>query len=230
MERGSRGDNRIERAEPAVLIGETLGVSSSSDQALPHACCAARSGTPEDGGLSPERVLLHVCCAPCSIACVDSLRGEGIVPTAYWYNPNIHPFTEYRARRDTLREYAKQIGLELVEQDDYGLRPFLTAVNGAFDDRCPTCYRLRLNAAAAYAAAHGFAAFTTTLLISPYQDHALLIEAGERAAAQHGVAFLYRDFRPLFREGQRQARELGLYMQKYCGCVFSEEDRYRKKK
>lgn len=186
------------------------------------------------GGATPAggagRLLLHTCCAPCSIACVDSLRAEGIEPVAFWYNPNIHPFTEYRMRRNTLREYAASIGLPLLERDEYGLRPFLTAVGGAFDARCPVCYGLRLDAAAALAAEQGFPAFSTTLLISPYQNHALLIEAGEAAAARHGVTFLYRDFRPLFREGQQRARELGLYLQKYCGCIFSEEERYRKRK
>ena len=186
--------------------------------------------SPQEAQPIRERVLLHTCCAPCSIACVADLRGSGVEPTAFWYNPNIHPFTEYRQRLNTLREYAASISMALVERNEYGLRTFLTEVDGAFDARCPVCYRLRLDAAAAYAAENGFPAFSTTLLISPYQNHALLMEAGERAAAQYGVSFLYRDFRPLFRDGQNRARELNLYMQKYCGCIFSEEDRYKKRK
>lgn len=185
---------------------------------------------PQEAQPIRERVLLHTCCAPCSIACVADLRGSGVEPTAFWYNPNIHPFTEYRQRLNTLRGYAASISMALVERNEYGLRTFLTEVDGAFDARCPVCYRLRLDAAAAYAAENGFPAFSTTLLISPYQNHALLMEAGERAAAQYGVSFLYRDFRPLFRDGQNRARELNLYMQKYCGCIFSEEDRYKKRK
>lgn len=186
--------------------------------------------SPQEAQPIRERVLLHTCCAPCSIACVADLRGSGVEPTAFWYNPNIHPFTEYRQRLNTLRGYAASIGMALVERNEYGLRTFLTEVDGAFDARCPVCYRLRLDAAAAYAVENGFPAFSTTLLISPYQNHALLMEAGERAAAQYGVSFLYRDFRPLFRDGQNRARELNLYMQKYCGCIFSEEDRYKKRK
>lgn len=186
--------------------------------------------SPQEAQPIRERVLLHTCCAPCSIACVADLRGSGVEPTAFWYNPNIHPFTEYRQRLNTLRGYAASIGMALVERNEYGLRTFLTEVDGAFDARCPVCYRLRLDAAAAYAAENGFPAFSTTLLISPYQNHALLMEAGERAAAQYGVSFLYRDFRPLFRAGQERARELGMYIQKYCGCVFSEEERYLKAK
>lgn len=173
--------------------------------------------------------LLHVCCAPCSLACIEQLREEGIEPTAFWYNPNIHPFTEYRARRDAVRAYMPGVGVPLVEEGEYGLRPFLASLP-AYDERCATCYSLRLNAAAAYAAAQGFASFTSSLFISPYQDHELMRAEAQKAAEAHGVAFLYRDFRPRFREGQQKAREAGLYMQKYCGCIFSEEERYSKAK
>lgn len=173
--------------------------------------------------------LLHICCAPCSVACVDWLRADGIEPAGYWYNPNIHPFTEYRQRKDTLVGYAKEIGLSLTLEDEYGLRPFIGAVCGDLDHRCGFCYRCRLEAAARYAAANGFSSFTTTLLISPYQNRELICRTGEQLGAQYGVAFLPRDFRPRFREGQQKARQLGLYMQKYCGCIFSEEERYSKR-
>lgn len=176
------------------------------------------------------KTLLHICCAPCSITCIDTLRSEGIEPVGLWYNPNIHPVTEYRARRDTLIQYAKDIGMELNVMDNYGLREFVRAIYPALEDRCGVCYDMRLSAAARYAAENGFESFSTTLLISPYQNHELLIETAEKAAREFGVRFLYRDFRPRFREGQAKARELGLYMQKYCGCVFSEEERYIKKK
>lgn len=160
---------------------------------------------------------------------VQALRAEGIEPTAYWYNPNIHPLTEYRARRDALRGYAKSIGIELIEDDTYGLRPFVRAVAEDIEGRCAYCYDVRMDLAARFAAEHGFTHISTTLFYSPYQKHELLKETAERAAKKHGVLLLYRDFRPLFREGQRHARELELYMQKYCGCVFSEEERYTKK-
>ena len=86
----------------------------------------------------------------------------------------------------------------------------------------------RLTETVRYAAKHGYGAFTTTLLVSPYQKHEELKQVCEELAALSGVEFLYRDFRAGFREGQAKARELGMYMQKYCGCIFSEEDRYRK--
>ena len=151
-----------------------------------------------------EHLLLHTCCAPCSVYCVSSLREEGIEPVSFWFNPNIHPYQEY------------------------GLRTFVEAVGGDLDHRCGYCYTCRLEETARYAAEHGFTAFSTTLLVSPYQDHEGICRAARQLAERYGVPFLYRDFRPGFRRGQAEARERGLYMQKYCGCVFSEEERYAK--
>ena len=173
-------------------------------------------------------VLLHCCCAPCSLSCVDPLRAEGIEPTALWYNPNIHPWKEYQARRDCLLEYAAAAGMEVRVREDYGLREFCRRVAGDIEGRCAYCYEHRVEGAAQYAAEHGFSAFTTTLLASLYQDHEGIVRAAERYAGLYGVEFLYRDFRPNFRAGNQRAREMGLYMQKYCGCVFSEQDRYQK--
>ena len=110
------------------------------------------------------------------------------------------------------------------------MRRFIEGVYPDFDYRCGFCYALRLEEAAATAKEQGFESFTTSLLISPYQNHELLKQIGEEMGEKYGVVFLYRDFRLRFREGQERARELGLYMQKYCGCIFSEEDRYIKKK
>ena len=174
------------------------------------------------------KTLLHICCAPCANQCIDVLRTDGFEVTGYWYNPNIHPFTEYRARRNCLREYAKTIELPVIEQNDYGLCPFVREVAADIAGRCVKCYEMRLYAAAKTAKAEGFDSFTSSLFISPYQKHELMREVAERAAAEYGVTFLYRDFRPYFRAGQARARELGFYMQKYCGCVFSEEERYLK--
>ena len=176
------------------------------------------------------KVLLHICCAPCSIMCIETLRSEGIEPVGFWDNPNIHPYTEYRARRDCLREYAQTIDLPLLERNDYALRPFVRAVAEDLDNRCGKCYEMRLFEAARQAKEGGFDSFTSSLFISPYQNFDLMRETAERAALEYGVEFLFRDFRPYFRAGQEKARELGFYMQKYCGCVFSEEERYIKAK
>lgn len=129
-------------------------------------------------------------------------------------------------RRNTLTDYAKSIHLQLLLNDEYGLRPFVKAVAEDIDGRCVKCYSMRMLETARYAAENGFSQFTSTLFISPYQNHELLRETARQAGEYYGVEFLYRDFRPYFKQGQNEARQLGLYMQKYCGCVFSEEDRY----
>lgn len=175
-----------------------------------------------------DRVLMHTCCAPCSLSCIDPLRAEGIEPVAFWYNPNVHPWKEYQARRDCLLNYAPTIGMEVRVQEDYGLREFVRNVAEDIPNRCTYCYESRLRETAKYAAEHGFTHFTSTLLASLYQNHEKIAEAAERFGKEYGVEFLYRDFRPNFRAGNQRARELGFYMQKYCGCIFSEEDRYHK--
>ena len=175
------------------------------------------------------KTLLHICCAPCANQCVASLRGEQIDVTGFWYNPNIHPFTEYRSRRNCLRQYAQAIHLPLIEKNDYALRPFVRQVAGDIGSRCVKCYEMRLFETAKAAKEGGFDSFTSSLFISPYQDHQLMMDVAQRAATEYGVEFLYRDFRPLFKAGQETAREQEFYMQKYCGCVFSEEERYLKK-
>ena len=176
------------------------------------------------------KLLLHTCCAPCSVYCIDSLRKEEIEPTVYWFNPNIHPYMEYKARRDCLKEYTKSINVEAIFEENYGLDEFCKHVIGDLQNRCRQyCYPVRLEQTAKYAKENGYTHFSTTLLVSPYQNHEALIEVAKQMAKKYGVEFLYRDFRVGFREGQAKARELGLYMQKYCGCIFSEEDRYKKK-
>ena len=176
-----------------------------------------------------SKVLLHTCCAPCSIHCVDSLRAEGLEPVSYWFNPNIHPYTEYRSRKTALEAYAKEIHLPLIIDNTYGLREFCKNVIHDLSGRCFYCYDVRLDQTAKYAAEHGFASFSSTLLVSPFQNHQAIIQAAEKASQKYHVPFLYRDFRPGFQDGQNKARELELYMQKYCGCIFSEEERYRRK-
>ena len=166
---------------------------------------------------------MHTCCAPCSIYCIDSLREEGIEPVVYWYNPNIHPYVEYKARRDTLKEYTKNINVNAIFEDEYGLVNFCKNVLDDLGNRCKNyCYKVRLEQTAKFAKEYGFDTITTTLLVSPYQKHDILKEQGEEIAKKYGLNFLYRDFRVGFKEGQAKARKLGMYMQKYCGCIFSE--------
>ena len=173
------------------------------------------------------KLLLHTCCAPCSVYCIDTLRNEGIEPTVYWFNPNIHPYMEYKARRDCLKEYTKSIEVEAIFEENYGLDEFCKNVVNSLETRCQDyCYPVRLERTAKYAKEHGYTHISTTLLVSPYQKHDIIKDLGEKIAKNYGLEFLYRDFRIGFRDGQSKARELGLYMQKYCGCIFSEESRY----
>lgn len=176
------------------------------------------------------KLLLHTCCAPCSVYCIEMLKNENIEPTIYWYNPNIHPYKEYEARRECLKEYTKQINVDAIFEENYGLRNFCKNVITDLGKRCINyCYKVRLEQTAKYAKENGYDTFSTTLLVSPYQNHEAIKQIGDELSKKYGVVFLYRDFRVGFRDGQKKARELGMYMQKYCGCIFSEEDRYSKK-
>lgn len=173
------------------------------------------------------KLLLHTCCAPCSVYCIESLRNKNIDPTVYWYNPNIHPYMEYKARRDCLKEYTKSINIQAIFEEEYGLDEFCRNVIQDLENRCINyCYPIRLEQTAKYAKENGYDTFSTTLLVSPYQKHDEIRRIGEKIATNYNLSFYYEDFRVGFREGQAKARELGLYMQKYCGCIFSEEDRY----
>lgn len=191
--------------QPEVLSGQT---------ALPDTLALIDPATP---------ILLHACCGPCLEWPARSFLAENRRFIAWFYNPNIHPAVEHKRRRDTFFELAAKLGIEALAESESEPEDW-TGWSGSKADRCAMCYRRRLGAAAAKTAELGFAGFTTTLLISPWQNHAAIIEIGEAVAREHGVKFLYRDFRPFYREGQRLAREDGLYRQKYCGCLPSIED------
>lgn len=173
------------------------------------------------------KLLLHTCCAPCSVYCVESLRKENIEPTLFWYNPNIHPYTEYVNRRDTLVRYTESIDARVIIEDEYGLDDFCVNTSGNIEKRCTSyCYPLRLKKTFEYAKENGFDAVSTTLLYSIYQNHDFIKSFCEKLSRDYGIEFVYRDFRVGFWYGHDKAVENGLYMQKYCGCIFSEEERY----
>ncbi len=171
-----------------------------------------------------RRILLHICCAPCATYTVNRLREQGFAVTGYWYNPNIHPFSEHERRRDTLAQYAPQVSLPMIWEPGYEMVEFLRSVVGRerFRNRCRVCYRMRLERTARTAAREGFDAFTTTLLISPYQDQKGIREIGDLLAAQYGVPFYFENMRRGWRKHYELTREYGLYSQRYCGCIYSE--------
>ena len=180
--------------------------------------------------MKDKKLLLHSCCAPCTIYSAKRLGEEGFEVTAFWYNPNIHPFTEHQRRLESMRLLSESTGLPLIVVPEYDIIRYFRAVVGHEGERCGDCFRLRLSRTAQFAAENGFDAFTTTLLISPYQKHELLRQVGEEVGGERGVEFYYIDLRPGFRESHRLSHELNLYHQKYCGCVYSEWERYGKVK
>jgi len=172
--------------------------------------------------------LIHACCAPCLIAPLEALRAEGMAVAGFFYNPNIHPFLEFRKRIKALQVFLESDDLPVEIDTAYGLDLFVREVyDPSRRKRCENCYTVRLRRTAQRAREQRFDAFTTTLLVSPHQDHDLIQEVGRRAAAETGVTFLYRDFRPLHERSHAIARRRQLYRQPYCGCCFSEYERYR---
>ncbi len=174
-----------------------------------------------------EKILLHICCAPCAIGACEALEKEGFTVKGYFYNPNIHPLIEFRRRLKAVKVLRDRMKLDIDCDEHYGLREFLRAVAGTEDARCPTCYSMRLTQACAVAKQAGFPLVTTTLLGSPHQVHGLIAEAGMEAAKLHGVEFVRRDFRGHLEQAHEKARAMKLYRQQYCGCIFSEYERYK---
>ena len=175
------------------------------------------------------KVLVHICCGPCAIHPVRILREEGRDLRGFFHNPNIHPYQEYARRRDALAGWADQVGLPVIYTEDYDLEGFLRETVFRESERCRFCYRLRLEATAKAASRGRFDAWTTTLLYSKFQKHDLIAETGREVAQRLGVEFLYRDFREGWSEGVRVSKELGMYRQQYCGCVYSEKERFQPK-
>ena len=176
------------------------------------------------------KLLLHSCCGPCTVGTMEVLEKENIKPTIYWSNPNIHPLQEYLQRRDCLKEYCEKEQLELIVHDEYGLDDFCKSVGENLNTRCiEYCYPIRLKQTFEYAKENGYDAVSTTLLYSIYQKHDYIKYLCEKYAKEYGIDFLYRDFRVCFWDGHEKAKELGLYMQKYCGCIFSEEESFIRK-
>ncbi len=176
------------------------------------------------------KLLLHICCGPCATYPVTQLRAEGIEPLGYYYNPNIHPYREFKKRLTTLQDYAKAVELEVHYNRNYDFEEFLRSVAYHEQERCQFCYKLRLEMAARAARELGCTHLTSTLLVSPYQKHNLIRKTGEGLAKKYGLAFYYADWRVGFRQGQELAREMDLYRQPYCGCIYSEAERYSRQK
>ncbi|MBU1672520.1 MAG: epoxyqueuosine reductase QueH [Actinobacteria bacterium] len=181
-----------------------------------------------------HRILLHTCCAPCLIHPLEVLTRRGYEVVPFFYNPNVHPWREYRERYLAVAAYCEEQGLRL-RVGPYEMERFLAEVSpleaGAAGEsrvRCERCFAMRLSAAAVEARRVDAAEFTTTLLVSPYQDKRLIALAGEHASLGHGVLFLFEDMSAGYRDSVEASRTTGMYRQSYCGCVYSEKERYQK--
>ena len=174
------------------------------------------------------KILVHICCANCAIYPLERIKEKGNEAFGYFFNPNIHPYQEYQKRLDALKQYSERIGLEVIYRDEYLLEEFLRNVSHRVNERCQYCYSVRLEATACEAKNKVFDAFSTTLLQSTHQNHALIKETGERVAQEIGIPFYYEDFRQGWRRGVEVSKAMGLYRQQYCGCIYSEKERIMK--
>jgi predicted adenine nucleotide alpha hydrolase (AANH) superfamily ATPase len=175
------------------------------------------------------KILLHVCCGPCALYPLRLLRNREHDVEGYFSNPNIHPFKEFHRRITALEEMAGQENFSVHIDDNYDLTEYLRKVVFNETSRCSICYDMRMEKAAERACALDFDAFSTTLLYSRYQNHALIREKGESLARKYGVELYYEDFRTGWQEGIDLSRKMGLYRQPYCGCIYSEQERYDRK-
>lgn len=174
------------------------------------------------------KLLLHTCCGPCSIYPLTRLRNVGVDVHGYFYNPNIHPYREFKKRIEGMEQFAQTSHLSVDIDRGYGLTEYLRKVVFHEQQRCPLCYAMRLDQVAQKARERGDDAFSTTLLYSRYQDHDCIRKTGEDLARKYQVDFYYQDFRKGWQEGIDRSLEMELYRQPYCGCIYSEQERYDK--
>ncbi len=174
-------------------------------------------------------ILLHTCCSNCAIYPLEALKDKGFDITLYWYNPNIHPYTEYKLRLDSLKKLQQLWKLKVIYDEYYReFYKFIQSVAGKEKERCPICYRLRLENTAKRAKDLGISYFTTTLLVSPYQNFDNIIKIGNELAGKYNIKFVEEDFRKGFNKTMTIGKALELYKQRYCGCIYSEAERYLK--
>ena len=173
---------------------------------------------------------MHICCSNCCLYPLKTLFSKGIEVRGLWNNPNIHPYTEYQLRIDALQDLQRNWGLDIEYIDRYGLNDFLHAVVHNEENRCALCYAMRLEDTAKTAKNMRLDGFTTSLLVSPYQKFDMIVLTGREMEKKYSIPFYFEDFRPGWQEGVTLSKKLGLYRQKYCGCIYSEMERYLKRK
>lgn len=166
------------------------------------------------------KLLLHVCCGPCAMWPLEKLTQAGLDVSLIFYNPNIHPIVEWQRRLENAQKVAQHYDVPLLVRGCSLSEEWIRrADEGA--ERCRFCYEIRMGCVVEEAEKGGFDAISTTLLVSPYQKRDLILQEGQRAVQGRDLTFLAYDWRDGFRQGQRMAKDLGLYRQKYCGCLVS---------
>jgi predicted adenine nucleotide alpha hydrolase (AANH) superfamily ATPase len=154
------------------------------------------------------------------------MRARGFEVMGFFYRHNIHPYTECLKRQENLESYARQIGLRLIIQEGYDLEGFIQNVVYREKDRCTYCYHDRLRTTALMAKRGKFDYYSSTLLYSKFQNHDLIKSMGESIGISTGVPFLYEDFRSGWKKGIEKSKDLQMYRQQYCGCIYSEKERF----
>lgn len=176
------------------------------------------------------KLLLHTCCGPCSIYPLEVLREQDFEVTGFYYRHNIHPYTECMKREDTLLAFAEESDLKIIIQKGYELEEFLRLMAFREKERCRFCYHERLMATALLAKSGKFEGFSSSLLYSRFQNHELIRETGENISKKLDIPFIYNDFREGWKKGIEISREKGMYRQNYCGCIYSEKERFYREK
>lgn len=174
------------------------------------------------------KILLHCCCGPCAIYPVQILRSKGFEITCFFHNPNIHPFKEFSKRLNTFKNFVSSEALEHRIDENYGLIEFTRKIAFKEHIRCAECYSMRLNNVGQIASDQGYDCFSTTLLYSRYQQHENITNIGKLIAKKYSVSFYYDDFRTGWQQGIDESISQGMYRQPYCGCIYSEQERYDK--
>jgi len=146
----------------------------------------------------------------------------------FFYRHNIHPYSECLRRQEALETYSGKIDLKVIYQESYDLEGFIRNVAFREAERCNYCYHDRLRSTALMARRGKFDYFSSTLLYSKHQKHDLIRTMGESIGKQVGVPFLYQDYRQGWKEGIECSKKMGLYRQHYCGCIYSEKERFFK--
>jgi hypothetical protein len=156
------------------------------------------------------------------------MKEDGHEVMGFFYRHNIHPYTECLRRQEALEAYAEKINLKVIYQEGYDLEGFIQNVAFRESERCNYCYHDRLRSTALIAKRGKFNYFSSTLLYSKHQNHELIRSIGESIGKSVGVPFLYHDYREGWKEGIECSKQMGLYRQHYCGCIYSEKERYFK--